>query len=102
MNAPPEGERRHSSRHEVFLQLVAEEFSPPGTSAFAPRIHGETRNLSSSGLCVVLDHRCHDAALLLCEILVNGCPVAIPTLARVRWVQSNHQSFLAGCEFLLH
>jgi hypothetical protein len=79
------------------------ELPPPEldfTSAVA--IRGETRNVSDGGLCVRLDQPCHPAALLRCEISVNGGPPAIPTLTYVRWVREDPSAYLAGLEFLLH
>jgi hypothetical protein len=103
MNAEQEGERRNSSRHEVSLQLVVRELVAPGIGLpSTAAIHGETRNISGGGFCALLDQACHDSALLQCEILMAGYPVAIPTLVQVRWVQNNQQKCLAGLEFLVH
>jgi len=101
MNAPVECERRGSLRHHINLQMIAQEISRSGIPSSATRARCQTENLSSGGCCVVLDQQCREAALLRCEILMSGCPVAIPTLARVRWVESDRQPCRAGLEFLL-
>lgn len=102
MSASQEVERRNHLRQEASLQLVVQELAPPAIGPpTAAAIRGETRNISSGGLCALLDQACRDSALLRCEILVAGGSVAIPTLAYVRWVQSNHRRCLAGLEFLV-
>jgi len=96
-----ERERRRYSRYEASLEIVIRELSPPGTpDPLAVSIHSETRNISTHGLCVQLDQACPDSALVRCEIHVPSCPVAIPTLAQVRWVQDGQGTFVAGLEFL--
>ena len=77
------------------------ELSPPGAPhPPAVSIHSGTRDISTHGLCAQLDQACPDSALVRCEIHVPGCPVAIPTLAQVRWVQNGQGMFVAGLEFL--
>ncbi|SRR5260370_34381747 len=101
MNAAQDRELRRSSRHEVFLQVLLQELPPPGIApASAATIAGETRNISSHGLCAELDRACPDSALLRCEFQIAGCPVAIPTLVHVRWLQNGHGKCVAGLEFL--
>ena len=99
----PQGvsERRRTSRHKVFLQLVTKEISASGIADSSPGIHGEARNISSGGLCVLLDQTCTASSLLQCEIFLVGSPAAIPTLMRVRWMQNGGQKSIVGLEFLL-
>ena len=95
-------EQRQSLRYGASLELVIQELSSPGApDPPAAPIRGKTRNISNGGLCVLLDQVSNASSLLKCEIFVPGCPVAIPTLARVRWIQNGHREFIAGLEFLL-
>ena len=94
-------ERRRSSRHEVFLQLVTKEISASGITDSSPGIHGEAVNVSSGGLCVQLNQTCIASAILMCEVFFVGSSAAIPTLTRVRWIQNGGPKSIVGLEFLL-
>ena len=97
-----ERERRRHSRYQASLEIVAQEVGPAGTpDPTATCMRGVTRNLSESGFCVLLDQACHVSSLLRCEISLAGYPVAVPTLAHVRWTQNGQRAFVAGVEFLL-
>jgi len=94
-------ERRRSSRHEVFFQLVTKEISASGVTDSSPGVHGEAVNMSSGGLCVQLNQTCTAAAIVMCEVFFIGSPAAIPTLMRVRWIQNGGPKSIVGLEFLL-
>lgn len=97
-----ERERRRCVRYPTSLEVVAQELSPSGTpNPSVAAIHGEARNISDGGLCVVFDQVHNPTALLRCGILVPGCSVGIPTLAHVRWIGSEKGKIVAGVEFLL-
>jgi hypothetical protein len=58
--------------------------------------------MSKGGLCLVLDRSCTQSSLLRCEIFLLDSPVAIPTLAQVRWIhEDSSNKFVTGVEFLL-
>ena len=102
MSESQEGERRRNSRHPVALHVVVQELYPPEADpASAVTIRGEIQNISGGGVCARLDQPCHLAALLRCEISVDGCPPSIPTLAYVRWIRGAPPGHIAGMEFLL-
>jgi hypothetical protein len=95
-------ERRKTSRHQAFLQLVAIELSASGIAGSSPSIRGAIRNISSGGLRILLEQTCAASSILKCEIFFDGCPAAIPTLGRARWIQNGGQKSVVGLEFLLH
>ncbi len=95
-------ERRHGTRYTASLGVWAQELSPSGTpDSSAGVIRGTTRNISDRGLCVAWDRTPTPSSLLKCRILVTGSSVAIPTLARVRWVGDEQGEPVTGMEFLL-
>jgi len=88
-------------RCEASFRVTAQQFPPSAVSGTAS-IRGESRNVSNSGICVLLDEPCQVSSLLRCELFLTGSAVSIPTLAYVRWIQNHqHADFLAGLEFLL-
>jgi len=98
----PERERRQCRRYVVALDVWAEVVSPAGVvDDSAGLMRGTTRNMSDRGLCVAWDRNPMPTALLKCRIFVDGIPVAIPTLAKIRWTDARPGEFLAGLEYLL-
>jgi hypothetical protein len=81
---------------------MAQEF-PFSTLLSGPAsIQSESRNVSSGGMCLLLDRACTLSSLLRCEIFLTGSSASIPTLGRVQWIQSHERGkFVAGVEFLL-
>ena len=97
-----ERERRQGTRYTASLEVWAQEvspFGPPDPSAGV--IQGTIQNISDRGLCVAWDRTPTSSSLLKCRIVVTGSPVAIPTLAQVRWVGNEQGESLTGMEFLL-
>ena len=96
-----ETERRRSPRTPASFRVVVQEF-PTSAISGATGIEGEIRNLSRSGMCLLLDKACNVSALLRCEVLLSNSCGSIPTLAYVRWSRNHADSnYLAGMEFLL-
>lgn len=65
-------------------------------------MRSQVRNLSNTGMCLLLDRACTVSSLLRCDVFFPGSPASIPTLARVRWIQNHcYEECVAGVEFLL-
>src|SRR5215472_6851053 len=102
MKSSQECEQRRCARCTASLVVSAHEIPPDAAATQKPTIHGRTRNISKGGLCLVLDRSCQESSLLRCEIFLPDSPVAIPTLAQVRWIdEDSSKEFVIGVEFLL-
>ena len=103
MNSAGGREARQDPRYAVHCQASAQVLSPAGlASEEADAIHGEIQNISNGGFCLLLEKPCKVSSLLRCEILLPDVPVAIPTLAQVRWtLETPEGSYVAGVQFLL-
>lgn len=103
METWPERERRGSERHSVTAKIAAQEISGSGIlTEGSGAIYGQIRNVSKGGLCVFTDQACNLPAILRCEILFPNSSAAIPTLARVQWIQPNEEGgFVIGVQFLI-
>ncbi len=66
-------------------------------------LHGQVRNISPGGLCLVTSQPVKPSRLIRCEIKFPEVPVTIPTLAQVRWTRKNSgkRTYLAGLQFVL-
>jgi PilZ domain len=102
MDQAREKERRRSERHPASLSVVLREAPALETLPSIPSLSGEMWNISGGGFCAQVSGSSRDSVLLQCEISVAGFPVAIPTLAYVRWVKNGKPKSLVGLEFLLH
>lgn len=103
MNLAGGREARQYPRYVVHCEASAHVLSSSGLpSEEGGGLHGEIRNISNGGFCLTLERPCEISSVLRCEILLPGFPVAIPTLARIRWMQETPEgSYLAGVQFLL-
>jgi c-di-GMP-binding flagellar brake protein YcgR len=102
MQPSTEIERRRCQRFEVSFNVTAQEvLSFTNRDDLPISMRSQSRNLSNTGMCLLLDRACTAFSLLRCDVFLPGSRASIPTLARVRWIQ-NHQSeeSVAGVEFL--
>lgn len=103
MNLAEGREARHYPRYAVHCKVSAHVLSSSGLSREEEEaIDGEVQNISNGGFCLLLEKPCEASSLLRCEIVLPGIPVAIPTLAQVRWMQATPEgTYVAGVQFLL-
>jgi len=82
---------------------MAQEVPTSALASSEPISHqGQTRNISSGGMCLLLDRACTPSSILRCEVSLPESSATIPTLGRVQWIKNHdHSKFLAGMEFLL-
>ena len=101
MQPSDESDRRACLRYDDFFQVTIQ----PIPSSAEPPInifHGQSRNVSERGMCVLLDEACQVSSLLKCRIMLPGSSASIPTLGRVRWIRNcDDEKLLTGVEFLL-
>jgi hypothetical protein len=101
MQSLREGERRRGSRSAISLPVAVQAF-PPSSPGSATAVKGEIRNLSASGMCLLLDEACPVSSLLRCEVLLEGSSATVPTLGHVRWTHdAGDAKFTTGVEFLI-
>jgi hypothetical protein len=98
-------ERRAQLRFPVSWKLQGQELSLAGLPQARREAiaRGHIQDISLAGMCVVSDQPFRRFQLLRCEIFPSDAPVAIPTLAQVRWTlraPENH-GFRVGVRFLL-
>ncbi len=102
MPSSAESERRGCSRCAVSFEVIVQEFPPSTFSGGQPAsIQGESRNISKSGMCLLLDQACAVSSILKCEVCYPSSSATIPTLARVLWIQNHRSKLVTGVEFLL-
>ena len=103
MNLAGGREARQYPRYAVHCTATAHVLSSSGLAREEEEaIDGEVQNISNGGFCLLLEKRCEASSLLRCEIVLPGFPVAIPTLAQVRWMQEAPEgNYVAGVQFLL-
>src|SRR5260370_29807848 len=102
MQLSEENERRRCSRFGISFRVTAQEFCSTLSGIHPTSIHGQSRNVSTNGMCLMLDRACTVSSLLRCDVFLRGSPASIPTLARVHWIQNPQPGeFVAGVEFLL-
>ena len=89
-------------RFDVSLKVTVEEILSLEDPGPAAAISSEIRNLSSTGMCLLVDRTCTVSSVVRCQVFFPGSPASIPTLARIRWIEDHpHEKSLAGVEFLL-
>lgn len=102
MHLPGEIERRAFHRCEASFPVTVQELPSSISPSDRPRsLQGRSRNVSSGGMCLLLDHVCEVSSVLKCELFMLGTAVAIPTLAQVRRVQREYGEFTVAVEFIL-
>jgi hypothetical protein len=87
------------------MELRGRKLASLGISRKEPKtvIRGRIQNLSQGGVCFLSNRSIPVSSLVLCEIVVSGTRVAIPTLMQVRWTERNPTSGRTniGLQFLL-
>jgi len=102
MHLPAGIERRVFLRSETSFPVTVQPLPPVISQGERPRsVHGRSRNISSGGMCLLLDHACEVSSVLRCELFMLGSAIAIPTLAHVRRVEWEHGQFAVAIEFIL-
>ncbi|MBI3610020.1 MAG: PilZ domain-containing protein [Nitrospirae bacterium] len=104
MNQSGAQERREGPRYIVSRKLRGKQLPPFGTERRVETpIHGRVENISKRGLCFVTEEAISVSSLLLCEIVSEEIPVAVPTMMRVQWVHKNPEEpqYHIGLQFLL-
>jgi len=102
MHSPAVIERRVFLRSEASFPVTVQQLPATASVGERPRsIHGQSRNISSGGICLLLDHACEVSSVLRCELFMLGSAIAIPTLAQVRRVEQEHDQFAVAIEFIL-
>ena len=96
-------EERQFPRYAVHCKVSVQPLRPSGiTAENLGAVEGEIQNISSGGFCFLADRPSELASVLRCEISFPGAPIAIPTLAHVRWSRPDeHGGYAAGVRFLL-
>ena len=104
MKARTGEERRRFLRHESSASLRGTELpSLLPTPASETTFRGQIRDIGAGGLCILTDELLHVSHLARCEIPLPGLPVAIPTLAQIRWIRRDpvEATHFVGLQFLL-
>ncbi len=98
-------ERRAQPRFPILWRMESKELFVSGVAQ--PLSEGtpssQIRDISPSGMCVLTEQAFQKDQILLCKIFPSKFPVAIPTLAQVRWTlkESKNHGFRVGIRFLL-
>ena len=76
-----------------------------GISGYVVRgdsIVARVENISQSGMCVSTRFPLMLSTSVRCEVGLNDLPVAVPTMAQVRWVMKvNSRVYRSGLQYLL-
>jgi hypothetical protein len=95
-------ERRRDARYPFLCELKGTELSSLGSPQANPSVfRGRAQNISSGGLCVVVDEAVEVSRLIRCEIRVASVPVAIPLVMQVRWSRRMPEGYAVGTSFVL-
>jgi len=68
-----------------------------------PTVHGQTQNVSNSGVCLITDWPLEEASLVRCDVALPYMHLVVPTLMQVRWTRESgvdQRSYTSGLQFL--
>lgn len=96
-------ERRGEQRFASDVAVTVQELSPTSKTPLPKTaIRGLVHNLSNAGFSLSTAAPLNHSTVVRCDIAVKNLPVAIPTLAQVRWVHRGHGGeYRSGLVYLL-
>jgi hypothetical protein len=93
------GEQRFPFKVTVILQELSSTRKTPLPKTAIP---GVIHNLSNNGFGIATAVPLTYSTVVRCDIAIKNLPVAIPTIAQVRWVQRAHAGeYRSGLTYLL-
>jgi hypothetical protein len=99
----PAVERRGRDRVPYSIEVRLQEISDiSGTVVKGDPIIGRVQNVSQTGMCVASRVPLMLSTSLRCLVALDSLPVAVPTVAQVRWVEKvNSRTYRSGLQYLL-
>jgi hypothetical protein len=97
-------ERRQHLRSLQTGELSASQLSPIGSTKARKRIvHGQVKDISAGGICILTDQLLKESNLLQCDITFATLPAAIPALMEIQWIAEGEEEFkfAVGLRYLL-
>lgn len=96
-------ERRLQERIPYTIEVKLHELSGiSGTVVKGDPIVARVENVSQNGMCVSSRFPLMLSTSVRCEVGLNDLPVAVPTMAQVRWVlKVNSRTYRSGLQYLL-
>jgi PilZ domain len=95
---PETFERRVANRYSLNVTVMIHEMM----SSPAAAIGGVSRNVSDAGICLSTAKPLAHSSVVRCEVAVSDAPVAVPTMAQVRWVEKRQGAeYRCGLVYIL-
>jgi len=99
---PPTDDRRTADRFPYSMEVILQELSGESrTTPAGPPIFAHIYNVSQRGMCVSSSVPLIYSKVVRCDIGLKDLPVAVPTVAQVRWVEKiNLRNYRCGLRYL--